>query len=192
MSFDIATDLSDSGKDAGVTSISDFGAIYISDDDALTVGYSPVSSCKIKYDAVIVDGTELTVTQTEPKEAVKANGVLDTGDPLNAWDGSVVEEITTDPNKFAIKFTTVENPQKITVKFTLSDMVMAEEGGAEDVETTPAAVSDGNSGSNNSNSDSNEGSSSLPIGAIIGIIAGVVVIIVVVVIVVSKSKKNTA
>lgn len=135
VSFDMATDLSDAGKEAGVTAIKDFGAIYISDDSALTTGESPVSSCKIKYDAVIVDGTELTVTQTEPKEAVKSNGIFDTGDPLNAWDGSVVEEITTDPTAFTVNFTTVENPQKITIKFTLSDIVMAEGGGNE--ETTP-------------------------------------------------------
>lgn len=135
VSFDMATDLSDAGKEAGVTAIKDFGAIYISDDSALTTGESPVSSCKIKYDAVIVDGTELTVTQTEPKEAVKSNGIFDTGDPLNAWDGSVVEEITTDPTAFTVNFTTVENPQKITIKFTLSDIVMAEGGG--DEETTP-------------------------------------------------------
>lgn len=135
VSFDIASDLSEAGKSAGVTAIKDFGAIYISDDSALTTGESPVSSCKIKYDAVIVDGTELTVTQTEPKEAVKSNGIFDTGDPLNAWDGSVVEEITTDPTAFTVNFTTIENPQKITIKFTLSDIVMAEGGG--DEETTP-------------------------------------------------------
>lgn len=136
VSFDIASDLSEAGKEAGLTAIKDFGAIYISDDSALTTGESPVSSCKIKYDAVIVDGTELTVTQTEPKEAVKSNGIFDTNDPINAWDGSAVEEITTDPTAFTVNFTTVENPQKITIKFTLSDIVMAE--GGKDEETTPA------------------------------------------------------
>lgn len=140
VSFDMATDLSDAGKEAGVTAIKDFGAIYISDDSALTTGESPVSSCKIKYDAVIVDGTELTVTQTEPKEAVKSNGIFDTGDPLNAWDGSVVEEITTDPTAFTVNFTTVENPQKITIKFTLSDIVMAEGGGEDKTEAPKETV----------------------------------------------------
>ncbi|MCM1307357.1 MAG: hypothetical protein NC223_02025 [Butyrivibrio sp.] len=131
VSFDMATDLSEEGKATGATGIKDFGAIYILDESSLTTGESPVSSCMIKYDAVIVDGTELTVTQTEPKEAVKSNGIFDTNDPLNAWDGSVVEEVTTDLNAFTVNFTTVENPQKITVRFTLSDIVMAEGGGEE-------------------------------------------------------------
>lgn len=140
VSFDMATDLSEEGKEAGLTAIKDFGAIYILDESSLTTGESPVSSCKIKYDAVIVDGVELTVTQTEPKEAVKSNGVFDTGDPLNAWDGSVVEEVTTDPTAFTVNFTTVENPQKITIKFTLSDIVMAEAGGEDKTDAPEQTV----------------------------------------------------
>lgn len=122
--FDAATDLSAAAQTAGVTSISGAGAIYIKDHAVtlLEATKTAAQSCKIRYDKVVVDGVELTITNTAEKEAVKASGVLDTGDPLNAWDGSAVAEVEAGTD-FVLKFTSVENPKRIEVTFTVLDLV---------------------------------------------------------------------
>ncbi len=120
--FDCATDLSDVAKDAGVTGLNNLTAIYIKD-HGVTLGEirkTNLEACNIIYDKVVVDGTELTVTMTEPKSALKASGIFDTNDPINSWDGSAVEEVSV--KNHVANFTTIENPQKIEITFTLSNM----------------------------------------------------------------------
>lgn len=137
LTFDCAADLSDQALAAGVTGLNNLTAIYIKD-QSVTDGKaktSPLDSCNILYNSVVVDGVELTVTQTQPKSALKASGIFDTNDPLNSWDGSQVSEVTVDNH--VLNITGVDNPQKITVKFTLSDMVFTE--GAETEETVETA-----------------------------------------------------
>lgn len=131
--YDCATDLSDAAKDAGIDGIKAVGAIYIKDYDVLmgNTPQSPVSACNVLFTKVVVDGQELTITQTEPKNAMKGTA-LDTGDPVNGWDGSSVEEVSA--NGTQVSFTTSENPQRVEVTFKLSDIVMegaeSEEGGS--------------------------------------------------------------
>ena len=137
LTFDCGTDLSAKAKDAGVTGLNNLTAVYIKD-HSVTLGQaktSPLDSCNIMFDSVIVDGVELTITQTDPKSALKASGIFDTNDPLNSWDGSQVAEVTV--NNHVLNINGVDNPQKITVTFTLSDMVFTE--GATQ-ETTVAAA----------------------------------------------------
>ncbi len=107
LSFDISKDLSDAGKNAGVTEIKDIGSLYIKDYDVDVNGAvkSPVTSCDIRYDEIKVNDIPLTIVNNEFKSALKG-AIIDTGDPLNAWDGSAVSDsdITTDKKNYLINF----------------------------------------------------------------------------------------
>lgn len=126
LSFDCASDLSDNAKNAGVTGLNNLTAVYIKD-HGVTLGQygkSPLISCDITYDSVVVDGKALTMTKTDAKSALKASGILDTNDPINSWDGSAVEEVTV--SNHVLNFTSVENPQNVEVTFTISNLVFDE------------------------------------------------------------------
>lgn len=122
LTFDCAADLSSAAADAGVTSLSNLTAIYIKDYDVTcgNTSSSPLKSCDIMYDKIVVNGEELTITQTEPKSALKDSGIFDTNDPVNSWDGSSVEEVKCSGN--VANFSTIENPTTVEVTFTLSNM----------------------------------------------------------------------
>lgn len=139
LSFDCGSDLSAAAGTAGVTGLNDLTAIYIKD-DSVTKGLakkSPLISCDIIYDSVIVDGVEFAVNMTEPKSAIKASGILDTNDPINSWDGSVIEEVSV--NNHVLNFEGLENPQHIEVTFTISNLVF-EEGAAEAAPLTITSI----------------------------------------------------
>ena len=122
LSFDCASDLSDAAKAAGVSDLNKVTAIYIKDYDVATGKSSktPLSACQIRYDKITVDGTELALKNNDYKSALKDSGIFDTNDPINAWDGSAIEEISVSNN--AASFSTVTLPKKITVSFTLNNM----------------------------------------------------------------------
>lgn len=120
LSFDCSKDLSEAATAAGVNSLTNLTAIYILDMGSTKNEQSPIKGCNIKYDSVVVDGTELTITNTEAKSALKSSGIFDTNDPINAWDGSAVEEVSSTTDHVA-NFTTLKNPTTISVTFTLSD-----------------------------------------------------------------------
>ncbi len=126
LSFDCLSDLSDAAKNAGVTGLNNLTAVYIKDHGVTTgqYGKSPLVSCDITYDSVVVDGKALTMTKTDSKSAIKASGILDTNDPINSWDGSAVEEVTV--TNHVLNFTDVTNPQKVEVTFTISNLVFDE------------------------------------------------------------------
>lgn len=133
--FDCETDLSATARSEGVEGLNNLTAIYIKD-QAVTEGIAkvtPVESCDIFYDSVVVDGTPLTITQTQAKSALKDSGILDTNDPLNSWDGSSVAEVAVDLESHVLNITRINNPQKVEVTFTLSNLVFQE---AKTVETT--------------------------------------------------------
>lgn len=121
--IDASTDLSDAAKAAGVTSLAGIGSLYIKDYLVTTAvkTKTEVATCDIQYDKVVVDGEELKVTQTAPKTALKA-GTLDTGDPMNAWDGSVVEGVTANSD-FSLNIAGHPEPKRIEVTFTISNLV---------------------------------------------------------------------
>lgn len=122
LSFDCASDLSDAAKAAGVSDLNKVTAIYIKDYDVATGKSSktPFSACQIRYDKITVDGTELALKNNDYKSALKDSGIFDTNDPINAWDGSAIEEISVSNN--AASFSTVTSPKKITVSFTLNNI----------------------------------------------------------------------
>lgn len=121
VSFDLNSQLSAAGKKAGITEINNLTAIYIKDYD-ITSGNakkSPLSSAEIRYDSVKVNGTELTINNSNFASALNAE-VFDSGKPINAWDGSVVDEVTATDH--VARFTTVTNPTTIEVTFTLQNV----------------------------------------------------------------------
>lgn len=122
LSFDCDTDLSSKAGDAGVNTLNNVTAIYIKDHDVTTgdARVSPLSSCDIRYDEIDVDGTKLTITNNDFKSALKDSGVFDTNDPINAWDGSAVKEVSTLNN--VASFPKITDPKKITITFTLQNM----------------------------------------------------------------------
>ncbi len=119
LTFDLNSQISAAGKKAGITDINKLTAIYIKDYD-VTKGdatKSPLEGAEIVYDSVIVNGTPLTIIAHTPENCMKS-GVFDSGKPVNAWDGSVVEEVSS-VDHTAI-FTSITNPTTIEVTFTLS------------------------------------------------------------------------
>ncbi|MBQ2082618.1 MAG: glycoside hydrolase family 5 protein [Lachnospiraceae bacterium] len=122
VTFDCSKDLSDEAKAAGVSTLTNLTAIYIIDMGAGEGEQSPLKEAKIMYDEVVVDGTSLTVTLEEPKNAFKSSGVFDTNDPINGWEGSYVAEVDEDTSRHVVNFNSVKDPATISVKFTLSDM----------------------------------------------------------------------
>ena len=124
--FDCSKDLSANAKNAGVTGLNNLTAIYIKD-HSVTKGLakkSPLVGCNIIYDEVVVDGNSYKVNMDEPKAAMKASGIFDTNDPINSWDGSVIEEVTV--SNHVLNFAELVNPQKVSVTFTISDLVFEE------------------------------------------------------------------
>lgn len=122
LTFDCERDLSKAAIEAGVESLSKLTAIYIKDYDVATgkLKKSALTSCQIRYDKIMVDDVELTIKDTEFKSALKDSGIFDTNDPVNAWDGSAVKEVKNQGN--AISFSTVTNPKRISITFTLDGM----------------------------------------------------------------------
>ncbi len=136
LSFDLNSQISAAGKKAGIVDINKLTAIYIKDYD-VTRGdatKSPLETADIVYDSVIVNGTPLTMIAHEPKNCIKS-GVFDSGQPINAWDGSVVEEVASVDH--TATFTSITNPTTIEVTFTLSNVWFK---GTEKPETTPIPV----------------------------------------------------
>lgn len=124
VTFDCSTDLSESSRNMGVKGLNNLTSVYIKDYD-VTVGNlkkSNVAACDIRWDSITVDGVELTITNGELKSAMKANGTFDTNDPLNAWDGSSVEEVAVDTENHVLNINNFTDPQVITVTFTVSGL----------------------------------------------------------------------
>lgn len=121
LTFDLNSQISAAGKKAGITEINKLTAIYIKDFD-VTKGdatKSPLEGADIVYDSVIVNGTPLTMIAQKPAGCMKS-GVFDSGKPINAWDGSVVEEVSSVDH--TATFTSITNPTTIEVTFTLSNV----------------------------------------------------------------------
>ncbi len=132
--FDCTEDLSDAAQNAGVKFLQNLTAVYIQDAGVANANQSPLKACDIMFDAVVVDDTALTVTQSAPKSAFKSTGVFDTNDPINGWDGSQVAEVAAGSDH-AANFTTVTKPTFIAVTFTLSNLKWT--GDEADSEPTP-------------------------------------------------------
>lgn len=123
ITFDCSKHLSQAAKDAGVTNLTGIGALYLFD---VTSKSGVLSSCDIHWDEIVIDGVTMTVKEHAPKSALKANGKLDTNDPLNAWDGSYVEGVVENKETYNVEFPNGMQPQVITITFTISNWAYAE------------------------------------------------------------------
>ena len=140
LSFDLTQEISAAAKKAGITELKNLTAIYIKD-LAVTNGeatQSPLESASIVYDSVKVNGVELTVKTHSPYSCLNG-GVFDSGKPVNAWDGSVVEEVSV--SNYAASFTSVSKPTSIEVTFTLSGVLFKKTGETEVTEAESVTAS---------------------------------------------------
>lgn len=127
VTFDCTMHLSESSRNMGVKDLSNLTAIFLYDHE-VRVGnqmYSSVTACDIRWDEITVNGQKLTITNSDFKSAMKATGIFDTNDPLNAWDGSAVEEVTVDAENHVLNIN-VDDPVTITVTFTIQGLTFAE------------------------------------------------------------------
>lgn len=126
LTFDCAN-LSQDAKGLGITGLNNLTSIYIKDHDVTTGDQtvSNVTACQIRWDKIVVDGVELTITNSEFKDAMKSSGIFDTNDPFNAWDGSSVAEVTVDTENHVLNIN-LDDPQVVSVTFTISGMTFAE------------------------------------------------------------------
>ena len=198
--FDCAKNLSDDAKAAGDTAITSFVAMYIQDVATLdgTASESPVATADIVYNSIKIDDKELTIADTNPASAVKANGAFDTNKPVNGWDGSVVADtdIVWDQTNHLVKFAGVDSVQKVSVTFTLSNVTakaietQAQTEEETTVEETTAAAESTAAETTAAPAAATDEGTNFPVGAIVGIVAGVVVIVVVVIVVCTKKKNK--
>lgn len=134
LTFDCERDLSSAAVAAGVDSLSNLTAIYIKDNQVSlgAASTSPLLSCDITYDRIVVDGVELTITKPGPKAAQKSSGIFDTNDPINSWDGSAVKEAAASGQ--VASFVGIESPKTIEITFTLTNIVYADGMSADELE----------------------------------------------------------
>jgi len=127
VTFDCTMHLTEATRTMGVEDLSNLTAVFLYDYEVRKGNqmYSSVTACDIRWDSVVVNGQELTVTNREFKSAIKASGIFDTNDPLNAWDGSSVEEVTVDAENHVLNIN-VDQPVTITVTFTIQGLTFAE------------------------------------------------------------------
>ena len=123
ITFDCEKHLSQAAKDAGVNSLKGLGALYVFD---VTSKSGVLESCDIHWDEIVIDGVSMPVKEHAPKSALKANGKLDTNDPLNAWDGSYVEGVTENKTTYNVEFPNGMEPKVVTITFTISNWKYAE------------------------------------------------------------------
>lgn len=138
MTFDCATALEFAQKDAGVTGLNNIGAIYLIDDlvfNTVTPG-SIVNSFDFTYDRVVIDGTEVELSNHDERSGLKSMGQIDTNGPINAWDDCQLAEGTYEIEDFVLNFVGFENPQVIEITFTITNMEFKEAETTADEETT--------------------------------------------------------
>lgn len=143
--FDCSKDLSSAAKNAGITSIANLTAIYIKDQAVFNgdAAETPLLSADITWDKVVVDGKEMTITKPGPKSALKS-GVFDTGDPVNAWDGSAVDGVTVTGDHVANFDAGAAQTMEVTFTLTNVEFKASATGNEKPAESIESAVEGGN------------------------------------------------
>ena len=117
LTLDCAKDLPEAAAGKGVTNLNGLGALYIYDYD-VAMGNAKKSNisadARVSYTSIKINGTELLTGETEDYNAVKGS-IFDTGNPFNAWDGSVVPEDKISVKSNSISFPDIENPTQVEV-----------------------------------------------------------------------------
>lgn len=138
LSFDCSTDLSSKATAAGIKNLSNLTSIYIKDVAVMDgeAMASPLDSSYIVYDKIVMDGVEYEINDSgkTAKSALKSK-TFDSGNPINSYDGSVIDEVTV--SSYVLNFTTATAPTSFEVTFTLSDTKFTE---AEATRDNPATA----------------------------------------------------
>lgn len=139
--FDLATEISAAAQKAGITELANLTAIYIKDYD-VTKGNatsSPIQSAYIVYTGVEINGVPMTITDNNSYQCIQS-GVFDSGKPINAWDGSVISNVSVTDH--SATFTGISNPTSFKVTFTLSNVVFQQSESDETIEAEKLTTTD--------------------------------------------------
>ncbi len=111
--------LSETAVAAGVTSLTDIGAVYFKD---LSASQPYYENAKIKFTSIKVNDTYLTIKSDYTAASPYKNGgtAFDTGNPLNAWGNSIVSDDEITISDYKLNFKNISNPKTITVTFELT------------------------------------------------------------------------
>lgn len=121
LSLDTAVDLPQEAKDKGVTNLNGLGALYIYDYDVASKNTKKSEipeDTMISYSSIKINGEELLSEETQDYYAVKGS-IFDTGNPFNAWDGSVVQRDKFVVKSNSISFPAIDNPSKMEITFSI-------------------------------------------------------------------------
>lgn len=123
VSFDVDENMSERGAQENITTINHVGSIYVKDYDVYKgkILDSNTNSATITWKEIKINGEAVSLTENgkEPFDAMQ-NGILDTGNPVNTWSGSVIEGITLAAENEAVF--AQENPHRIDVTFEISGL----------------------------------------------------------------------
>lgn len=125
LTFDCAEYLSYDQKEAGVTGLNNLGAIYIVDNlyiEGVSVS-SAVDAFDFTYDSVVVDGTEIELTNHDERSGLKSAGQIDTNGPINAWEDCQLADGTYEvDDSYVLNLVDFEDPQVIEITFTVTNI----------------------------------------------------------------------
>jgi hypothetical protein len=146
--FDCAEDLLGEQTGVGVTGLSNLTAIYLIDDLYFTGKSlsSDVDAFDLKYESIVLDGTELELSNQDEKSGLKSAGQIDTNGPINGWENcQLVDDAYTVNDDHCLNFVGFENPQVIEITFTVTNIVFkgaATEAPEETTEETTEEVTE--------------------------------------------------
>ncbi len=125
LTFDCAQHLTYEQTSAGVTGLNNLGAIYIVDNlyfEGVSVS-SAVESFDFTYDSVVVDGTEIELSNHDERSGLKSAGQVDTNGPINAWEDCQLADGTYEiDDSYCLNLVDFEDPQVIEITFTITNM----------------------------------------------------------------------
>lgn len=136
MTFDCATDLQAEQKNAGITGLNNLTAVYLTDDqvlNAVTID-SIVNAFDFTYDSVVIDGTEVELTNHDERSGLKSMGQIDTNGPVNSWEDCQLVDGTYSIENYVLNFIGFDNPQVIEITFTVTNIEFKESATEADTE----------------------------------------------------------
>ncbi len=137
LTFDCAQHLTYEQTSAGVTGLNNLGAIYIVDNlyfEGVSVS-SVVEAFDFTYDSIVVDGTEIELSNHDERSGLKSAGQVDTNGPINAWEDCQLADGTYEiDDSYCLNLVDFEDPQVIEITFTITNIVFPEAETEEETE----------------------------------------------------------
>ncbi len=137
LTFDCSQHLTYEQTSAGVTGLNNLGAIYIVDNlyfEGISVS-SVVEAFDFTYDSIVVDGTEIELSNHDERSGLKSAGQVDTNGPINAWEDCQLADGTYEiDDNYCLNLVDFEDPQVIEITFTITNIVFPEAETEEETE----------------------------------------------------------